>query len=677
MKCLSIKLFLISSLIFYSYPVFSQEPLELLLFDESEVTSTAVKHEQKIIEAPCTIRVITRKEIEVWGYRNLEELLRAQHEIDITNNRVFTIVSIRGCGGTSGSERVLFLLDGRPMNAVVIGSVEPVMIGLDNVEQVEILQGPGSAMYGANAFGGVINIITRSADKPVFEIASSIGINKMLDKTKSPAKETSGDSGYYRVCYGNKLENNMSLFLSASQLNANGARTNADVKNDFITAKFSVPTSDSSSVTFYTGISEGNMGLAEYFFDDGCRTGRAGMDNRYSEVAYKGMPSPVSDLAVRVYHGVTNINLQLPVMRIGTPTATSSISSMEYPRYHESMSGLEVQHNWLINEQNLFICSLDLRREVGELPKYGTWTVGTQAIYNASKNERYTGNTSAIYIQDEYKPNKQLTLIMGARYDQHSVYGSMVSPRLGMVYNLKNHPTVFKASAGKAFRPPDFSELYNQQYFTTVLVQKKPGKELIPEKVTSCEAGVFHQLNKKTRGRLIIFRNDMEDLIDFPYTAFVGTTPIRREYINQSSAETKGVEMGLERWLTDNLFAALSYTRLDTWLVTPGKNNNIPYIPKSKTTLNLNYTPVDKLAMGISATMVGERLSMITRAHPIAAVTLPSYVMLDAYFRQSLSDTVFLSVIGQNLLDEDYEEGPDFMTTRRQAVQVTIGCRTN
>ncbi|MDI6781555.1 MAG: TonB-dependent receptor [bacterium] len=667
MKYLLLKSFLISFLILYSYPVFSEEPLELLLFDEAEMVVTAAKREQKIIEAPCTIRVITRKEIEAWGCRNLDELLRLQHDVTIANNGVFTITSLRGCGGTSGSERILFLLDGRPLNAAILGSVEPILFGLDNVEQIEILHGPGSAMYGANAFGGVINIITRSANKKSLSMTTSIGLNKMIDETKSPAKKTSGDSRYCQIYYENEIKDKMSLFLAASHLDKDVAMVNADVKHDSIATKLKVPINDSSNITFYTGMSDGRIRIAQYL-----NIGMVDIVNQYLDVLYHSAINLVSDISIRAYSGITDINFQLPTTRIISPTATTT--SIEYPCYPESASGLEIQHNWLINEQNFFIWGLDLRRAVGELPKYSTFTTvafsspaGTQTInvYNNSINERYTGNTSALYIQDEFKPNNQLTLTMGARYDKYSIYGSMLSPRLGMVYNLKNHPTVFKASVGKAFRSPDFSELYNQQYFLAVLVQKQEGKELIPEEITSYEAAVFHQLNKKTIGRITIFKNKMEHLIDFPFTAavFTGTktTPIKREYFNQSSAETKGLEIGLEKRLTDNLFASLFYTRLNI------DDNNNPYIPKDKISLKLNYNPADNLEMGLNGTKIGERRSII-------ATVLPSYFMLDSYLRLRLSDTASLSVIGQNLLDEDYEEGPDFMTTRRQSVQIRVGC---
>ncbi|MFH1896743.1 MAG: TonB-dependent receptor [Candidatus Desantisbacteria bacterium] len=683
MKQPLIKLFFISSLILYSQPVFSQEPLELLLFNEDELVVTAAKREQKIIEAPCAIKVVTRGEIEAWGYRNLEELLRAQHEVDIANNRVFTIVSLRGCGGTSGSERILFLLDGRSLNDVVIGSVEPKMIGLDNVEQVEILQGPGSAMYGANAFGGVINIITRSADKPVIEVTSSIGMNKMLDRTKPSEEKTFGDSGYYRVCYGNNLSNNTSLFVTASQMDVDGDRSNADVNNDIITARFNIPVNDSSNLTFYTGMSDGNLGFPEFFWEKGKMAGRVGMKNRYSEVLYKGVVSPASDLSIHVYHVATDINFQMPVIRIYSQT--SAKTSMEYPNYPESANGLEVQQNWLINEQNFLICGVDFRRQAGELPKYTTSTTTTTAmlpsgtqtvtIYGDSVNERYTGNTNALFIQDEFKPNSQLTLTMGARYDHHNDYGSMVSPRLGLVYNLKNHPTVFKLSTGKAFRSPDFSELYNQQYFLSTLVQKQPNKELVPEEITSYEAGIFHQFNEKMRGKMVVFKNDMKNLIALRYSTpvVVGavSTFVRAEYANQALAETKGVELGLERSLTDNLFASLLWTQMDTRLVTTAGKDDMPYIPKNKLTLNLNYIPSDLLGMGLNGTMVGKRLSIISQVHPTRTI-LPDYFLLDAYLRWRLSDTVSMSVIGNNLLNENYEEGPAFMTTRRQTVQVRV-----
>src|SRR5256714_10782328 len=136
-------------------------PLDALL---ETTISTSAKYDQQLSRAAASVTVITAEEIERYGWPSLADVLQATPGFYITENRDYTTVGMRGVGDSG--KRVLLLVDGQPINDPIFGGAEISTLATDlgSVERIEIVRGPGSAVYGSNAMLGVINVITRSAD---------------------------------------------------------------------------------------------------------------------------------------------------------------------------------------------------------------------------------------------------------------------------------------------------------------------------------------------------------------------------------------------------------------------------------------------------------------------------------------------------------------------------------
>ncbi len=186
---------------------------ELSVEDLMEVTiETVSKFEQRVIEAPASVSIVTSEEIKKYGYRNLADLLRGVRGFFVNYDRAYHYLGIRGFSrGGDYNTRFLLLIDGHRINETIydtatIGNELP--LDIDLIDRVEVIRGPGSSLYGANAFFGIINIITRKGgDLKGFE--------------------ASGEAGSFytykgRLSYGNKFEKGLEVLVSGSLYDSQG-----------------------------------------------------------------------------------------------------------------------------------------------------------------------------------------------------------------------------------------------------------------------------------------------------------------------------------------------------------------------------------------------------------------------------------------------------------------------
>lgn len=174
---------------------------EFAVVDETTVTAAA-KHVQLLSEAPSSVTVITSEEIERFGYLTLGDLLDSVRSFYVSNDRNYSYVGVRGFGRPGDyNSRVLFLLDGHPINENVYDSAAAIGpdTGLDlgTVDRVEIVRGPGSTLYGTNAVFAVINVITRKGSEISGLRPELIGGNRgRYGSAVSYGTRTAGGSDY-------------------------------------------------------------------------------------------------------------------------------------------------------------------------------------------------------------------------------------------------------------------------------------------------------------------------------------------------------------------------------------------------------------------------------------------------------------------------------------------------
>ncbi|MDD1633656.1 MAG: TonB-dependent receptor plug domain-containing protein, partial [Methylococcaceae bacterium] len=187
---------------------------EALLFQEIPSVYGASKFEQKVTQAPSSVSIVTSQEIKKNGYRTLADILRSVTGFYVTYDQNYSYVGVRGFGRPGDyNTRVLLTIDGHRTNdniynQAMIGT--EAILDVDLIERVEIIRGPGSSLYGSNAFFGVINIITpRGRDLKGTEVSGEVG---------------SFDTYKGRISYGNRYQNGMEAILSASAYDSKGDR---------------------------------------------------------------------------------------------------------------------------------------------------------------------------------------------------------------------------------------------------------------------------------------------------------------------------------------------------------------------------------------------------------------------------------------------------------------------
>ena len=586
---------------------------ELLLFGKEILVITAARHEQEIGEAPATINVITAEDIKNSGCLTVGDLLRTLAGMDIRYAGTKFYVTPRGLSSANScaTERVLCFIDGRPINTPNHGSFFPdLTLPLVNVKRIEVIKGPASAIYGANAFSGIINIITKSAeDIDGFEISAAGG---------------EFSTQLHKLSFGKKSEKIDGLFTArwfktdGSQLIAD----NTDFENYNVYGKVNV-----SKFILSFGHSESDRGLS-------------GSASRPSSTYTEELNESFVDVASNI-----ELNSNMDLMVKGFINDRENILDMgDLTTVDEAVLGGEVQHNWRINSNNLLICGLDVRQDIAE-----------SEIALAGDHE--TTNV-AFYIQDECKLMDKLTVTLGVRHDKHSVYEEVTSPRVGVVYNLGR--TVLKSFYGEAFRAPTFAESYPDLWLGPV-VHVMGNKELKPEKMKSYEIGIGHQFTRDMEGEINAFYNKTRDLIvlrsqTIPSTGFSPIPVIEYDNVNKNEAEIKGVEVCLKSKLFfDNLKGVMNYSYQEA--KDEETKEDLEYAPNHKFNIGLNFK-LGQFMANTALRYIGERIYPDGRSG--LAGELDAYTVVDAKIIAGILQNLEVSLSAYNIFDEEYEETYDY-----------------
>lgn len=188
--------------------------LEELMQIEVATVSTASKFEQKVTEAPSSVSIVTSDEIKKYGHRTLADILRSVRSFYITDDRNYSYTGVRGFGREGDyNSRILLLVDGHRINdniydAAPIGT--EFVVDVDMIDRVEVIRGPGSSLYGSNAFFAVINVITKQG--------------KGVGGVEVSAEAGSFDSYKGRLTYGNSFKNGLEALVSGTIFDSNGDR---------------------------------------------------------------------------------------------------------------------------------------------------------------------------------------------------------------------------------------------------------------------------------------------------------------------------------------------------------------------------------------------------------------------------------------------------------------------
>lgn len=511
-----------------------------------EITITATRTEQEIKEIPSTVEIISQEEIAAQGAATLRQALETATNLSFgVDGMKGSKVSIRGLD----SQHVLLLIDGRRISGELslarTNSFEIDRIGMENVERIEILRGASSALYGSDAMGGVINIITK---KPVKQ-----SVSLEIEERRSDSF-SSGRNWLMRYDAGKT--GRFSWSLSAGERQEDPfTNQEGDTNNYYGTRK---------PFQFQGLWDTGNQGQltfgVDYLDEENQRlsgTTRYVNNNQRTDynLGYTGK-SDTADYQFRVYQSTYEKDYE---SRKKTGGALNSFDVIKrQTRTFEGNSSKAWRNNHLLTYGG----------EHREETVRGTRIDSNQGNYTLYR-EGKTANGSeagidyyAAYVQDEWVVNDRLLLISALRFDDSDKFESAVSPKIGITYKVRPNSRL-KFNVGLGFKTPTTTELYHDfamgksTYFTG-------NPNLAPEKSQSYEVG-WEGEQGSIFGKVTYFCNEIKDLIesyDTGETLPGGSVKIK-SYENIGKAQLQGLEAEVGQAITDKLAAKLSYTYLD------------------------------------------------------------------------------------------------------------------
>jgi iron complex outermembrane receptor protein len=618
-------------------------------FQAGEWVVTASKHLQRIEEAPAAMSVITEEEIRQSGALTIPELLRMVPGMDVmTIESGNEEVCARGLNRPF-SNKMLVMIDGRSMYMDFLGVIwwEALNLVLDDIKRIEVIRGPGSALYGANAFSGIVNIITKSPEEAKGTGASFTGGTR---KTFYAVAENGGVAGRF----GHKVTAQFS----------NADRYLKDGQNSLRIFKGRALAEYRLAGEARLSLEAGGVRNDRILFHQVGGFFRIEPETIYHVDLYFKNP----DSYARIFwnRGKSTVNLTEFIFKQDTIDFLHEYLGMNIP-------DLPMEYGYTIGFNTI---DLEAQHRLA-WREILTLTAGASFRINQADSEVLFGGSEiqevgAGYLQAEYKPAKPVSLLAGARYDYHSLTGHHLSPRASVNYSPReNHNLRFSYTT--AYRNPNFLESYSNLQMSSVgyTVTSEGNRELKPERVQSFELGYRTRPSKKISGSVDLFYNLNEDFIDLPIIIDRENIDLNKiiqaignpvKYINAGRVRAVGGELGLKAYIFSWLsgLANYSYQNLTSLEDNPDtvadeNGKRIKSAPEHKIGAGFGW----KIPQGLSGSVLANFQSE-TEWPTITGLDLPkkadAYVILNARLAYGFwKERAEVSVAGYNLLKPHYE----------------------
>jgi vitamin B12 transporter len=605
-----------------------------------EIVVSATRIETPAKEVASSVTVITRQDLEKSHRSTVLELLQDVIGTAVIQNGgkgAASSILLRG----SNSEHVLIMLDGVELNDPMnpSRSYDLAHFSLDNVEQIEILRGPQSTLYGSDALGGVINILTkRGSGKPLLSLSSSGGSYR----TFQTAAALSGANGAVNYSFG--LSHFGTGGISAADSALAGNTEKDGYKNFTLSGRLGFTLKKNIEADFSLRSVAARTDIDSFggpFGDDPNST------QDYRSVFLRGQLRALmlgnrweQKLGVSYIHS----NRQNE-----NPVDTLHPFDSEKGLFKSSLVKIDWQNNLFLHSADTLTFGADLEREQGESEYH---SMGIWGPYD-SLFPRRKADRAGVYLQDQVRLADRFFATAGVRVDYHSRTGYALTYRLAPACYLEKTGTKFRATLGTGFKSPSLYQLYAPG----TLLGPIGNERLKPEECTGWDVGIEQRF---LSGRLVAgatyFRNDYRNLIDFRFD---------EGYVNIGKARTRGVEIYGEARPSENLELRAGYTRLEAKDLDSG--TDLLRRPKDKLSTNLNYGFFKRWALNLSLVYFGKRMDKDFTAWPYPDVILSAFTVLEGSLSFTLSPQVQVFCRLENMLDQKYELVYGYGTTRFSA----------
>lgn len=484
---------------------------------------SASRFAQSVAEAPATVSVIGEEELRSHGYRNLAEALVTLPGVYSSYDRGYTLLGVRGFNrpGDYGS-RLLLLTDGARRNdplydQALFGNEAPIEI--DWVKRLEFVAGPASAVYGSNALFGTVNtVMLDGADVDGYRVTLDAGTN---------------DSKHVGLIAGKKLEGDREWFVGFSAYKSDGADLDFPAYNGATNGKANGLDGEDYQ-KLYAKYRWGNWRLTANWssrekdiptgwydttFGESGTTAKD--ESRLIELRYDGDVSNGWQPSFRVFNGSYRFD--------GDYNYDPDPNTKD--RAQSDWTGTELQMAYTGIAQHRLVMGVDAQWNTRVEQQYYEADSGTMIL-----DTNDTSRTVGLYAQDEWRFHPQWLLNVGLRYDKHSDYDAVTSPRAALIWQPTQRLSL-KGIVGSSYRTPNaYERFYNDNGDS-----QNANPDLQPEEVSSVEVATVYRFGSSGRLEVSAYRNEITDLID-QVTDSSGVST----FINQDKVYARGVEVDAE-----------------------------------------------------------------------------------------------------------------------------------
>lgn len=563
---------------------------ELMAIEVQTVFSTS-RYEQKVTEAPSSVTIITSADIRNFGYRTLADVLNSVRGFSVTYDRNYHSLAARGFGRPGDNNtRTLLLLDGHRLNDNMYDSSSignDFILDIDLIERIEISRGPGSSLYGSNAFFGVINIITRNG-------------------TELSGGELSGGTGSFREVKGRATAgmawpSGSDMLFSGTAYSKKGDELyfeEYDPRNPFFDPRAgnNGTAEDRDYERYHSIFSKASLsgfilqgaylkrtkGIPTAPYGTDFNRDSKTMDQRaYIDLSTSRRIAKETDLSVRLSWDL--VEHRADFLYSGVLNKDRGIGEW---------AGGEVQISSVVFDRHRVICG-------GEYIGSGRQDQDNadQEPFAVYLNDERRSRRWAGYIQDEFSAGAALRFSAGVRYDSTSLVKGTANPRLAAIFSPANESTI-KLLYGSAFRSPSIYELYYQVPSSMPPVVANP--ELKPEKIKTYELVYEQYLARGIRTTVDAFYYRIDDLINQTRNGAGDLV-----FVNLDTAEARGLELEIEKKQAAGITGRVSYSLQRA--IDLRTEEVLSNSPRDIAKLNLAVPLMGTLVLGLEEQYTGRR----------------------------------------------------------------------
>jgi outer membrane receptor for ferrienterochelin and colicin len=573
-----------------------QVRLEAVLTQSEEVTA-ASRVSESVADAPTSVTIIPREELVAFGYPTIAETVRGVRGMYVWNDRSYASVGVRGLGLLGGyTNRELVLLDGHPANDDWLGSAYvgyDARTDLEDVERIEVVRGPGSVLYGTNAFSGVINLVTRYQDeKPGAEAGvSAVDYGVMRGRVRAQAS-FGKDAGIWTSVGAAHGTGRDFYFPELASTPSGGYSRNAD--------------------GFVSGTIEGRAWwkwlTAQWFLnshDKRIPTGEFDTllgDGRTHQVDQRGFVEARAEPTLSKYVQLFS-RLHWNIYRyLGEFAHSPDNGGLESDTYHGEWVGAE--QRIVITPDAGIRLTLGGEGQLHYLVKQEARDNTGYFLNGNGRNDAY--QVGAIYGLADADVSRRVRLSGGARLDGYSTFGTSLNPRAAVIVRPYDGGNT-KILGGKAFRAPSIYELYyNDGGYTQVASPK-----LRPESIYSLEVEHSHAFSPTVTGLVAVYANYVRQLI---VSRGGGSEDDPIHYVNSPSPLLSlGAEVGVKREWRQGWMLGATYGYQHSKYLASESASDLLSLKKNPETREVENSPAHLASIKAAAPLLVRGLTAATR----------------------------------------------------------------